>query len=588
MHYLMFGHNTRWVISAFLIQLACLPVTRATTFYVDATYGNDVNPGTSESAPWQTISKVKSFGLAAGDFVLFKRGEAWHEELVIKQDGAQGAPITFGAYGTGEKPIISAADIVSDWETTGSLMNVWQAVADTKTRMVIFDNTLGIEENSLSGLDSEREWYWQSGVLFIYSNSDPGRAFTTPGIEVGKRDNAILGHSRNYYTIDGLHLRGANGKKNRGAGLLLSGDFVTIQNCTFSFNFYAGIHAADAADYGSISNCEIHHNQDNGIALGRGTGWSIRDCQIYSNGYGPRVRSGILFDTSDTIVSRCTIYDNGNGSTELGLTHGIYVNPSARNVIIEECVIYDHRNGNGINYDADSGEIRRNYIFDNTFSGIHLENQQRGGTINIYGNIVRGNNCGIMLYEWQWNENTKVGIYNNTLYENNSYLNFPGKVEAEPYQLCILSDVKRLRIKNNIFFNSSEYPTIYAVDQTNMSSDFNCIYKAAGPNDPAFSSYSDKQQSFRQWQTTTGGDQNSVTLDPMFVSENRSEPADFRLKCGSPCRSAGTSEAASLVTLDFGGETFAGEDMGAFKISCSEQDTLTPKTPVDVRVIKNN
>lgn len=559
----------------------------ADTYYVDARNGNDRNDGLSQVSAWKTISKVNSSTLLPGDFVLFKRDEVWHEELIIKNDGTSSNPITFGAYGTGEKPIITAADLVLNWTKHPGYNNVWQTATITETRIVIFDGTLGNEGNTVNNLNREFEWVWQDDVLYVYSASNPAQAYTNPGVEVGTRNNAIGGHLRNYYTIDGLDLRGANGKTNNGAGLLLSGDFVTIKNCNFIHNFYAGIHASDAADNGSISDCEIHHNQDNGIALGRGSGWSISDCIVYSNGYGPRVRSGILFDTSNTTVSRCTVYDNGNGSTELGLTHGIYVNPYSNNVIIEDCIIYDHRNGNGINYDANNGAIRRNFVFNNYFSGIHLENQQQGGLINIHNNICFGNNIGIMLYEWEWNPETKVNVFNNTIFENNRYLLVPGKVDQEPYQLCILANVKRLKIYNNILFTSSQYVVVYAMSQSGMVSDNNCIFKPTGPNDQAYCFYAGKALSFGGWQNATSGDKQSITSDPLFASSIKNVASDFKLNCNSQCKGAGTASVADIVTRDFEGGPFDGRDIGAYRVSCSAEDSEGPQPPTGVRVIVN-
>jgi parallel beta-helix repeat protein len=556
----------------------------AETFYVDATNGDDANAGTSEIAPWKTIAKVNSMIFDPADMILFKRGEIWREELVIKNSGVSGSPIIFSSYGAGERPIITAADLVGDWTKTPGYQNVWQTTAETETRIVIFNQTLGKENNSVDELDNEFDWYWQSGILFIYSAFEPAQTYIHPGIEVGKRNNAIAGHLSSHYTIDGLELRGANGKMNHGAGLLVIGDYVTIQNCSFMHNFYAGIHAADAADHGTISNCEIHHNQDNGIALGRGSGWAISDCSVYSNGYGPRVRSGILFDTSNSTVSRCVVYDNGNGSAELGLTHGIYVNPFANNVVIEDCIIYDHRNGNGINYDANSGAIRRNYIFNNYFSGIHLENQQQGGLINIHNNVVHGNNCGIMLYEWEWNPATKINIFNNTVFENNRYLLVPGKVDQQPAQLYILANVRQLQIYNNIFFTSSKYPALFAISQSNMISDNNCIYKPTGPTDKSFCFYAGRTRSFRAWQTATGGDRNSITAHPLFVPSSKNEARDFQLDCNSPCKGAGNALVGAVVTTDFAGNPFDGLDIGAFKVTCGN-DIERPQPPTGVRAI---
>src|SRR5439155_27087357 len=79
-----------------------------TTYYVSNS-GNDGNSGTSQSSPWKTMAKVQSFlgNLRGGDSVLFQRGGIWFEQLNLSNvNGASGAPILFGNYGTGNLPII--------------------------------------------------------------------------------------------------------------------------------------------------------------------------------------------------------------------------------------------------------------------------------------------------------------------------------------------------------------------------------------------------------------------------------------------------------------------------------------------------
>src|SRR5690606_17464824 len=44
-----------------------------------------------------------------GDTVLLARGSTFTEQLDIRASGVATAPITFGAYGTGDHPLISAA-----------------------------------------------------------------------------------------------------------------------------------------------------------------------------------------------------------------------------------------------------------------------------------------------------------------------------------------------------------------------------------------------------------------------------------------------------------------------------------------------
>lgn len=101
-----------------LILAACAPAaspimlataTLGNVYYVSTT-GNDANAGTID-APFKTIAKVNSLALKAGDTVLFKRGGTWKltgsEALNASKSGAEGQPITFGAYGSGNRPILN-------------------------------------------------------------------------------------------------------------------------------------------------------------------------------------------------------------------------------------------------------------------------------------------------------------------------------------------------------------------------------------------------------------------------------------------------------------------------------------------------
>lgn len=109
-------NHFRWfsLISLFLFFPA---FAQATTYYVDATAGNDANTGTTITAPWKTIAKVNATKFMAGDFILFKSGCTWQEQLTVQSSGNADNPITFGAYSTGAKPVISGADKVgaSGW-----------------------------------------------------------------------------------------------------------------------------------------------------------------------------------------------------------------------------------------------------------------------------------------------------------------------------------------------------------------------------------------------------------------------------------------------------------------------------------------
>ena len=75
------------------------------TYYVK-NGGNDNYSGLTDALAWATITKVNAQTFNAGDFVYFKRGSVWREEVSLVPDsGSAGNYITYSAYGTGNKPL---------------------------------------------------------------------------------------------------------------------------------------------------------------------------------------------------------------------------------------------------------------------------------------------------------------------------------------------------------------------------------------------------------------------------------------------------------------------------------------------------
>jgi hypothetical protein len=75
------------------------------TYYVSPT-GNDSNNGTSESSPWQSISKVNGLTPGPGDQVLFQGGSTFVGNFKwVNKGGTTAAPVIIGSYGTGQATI---------------------------------------------------------------------------------------------------------------------------------------------------------------------------------------------------------------------------------------------------------------------------------------------------------------------------------------------------------------------------------------------------------------------------------------------------------------------------------------------------
>jgi hypothetical protein len=126
-----------------LVLLSGLAVSQhvyAATYYVDSSI-TDTSVGSAtpdctnydpvaftcsggSASAYKTIADINAFSaLAPGDSVLFRKGQTWREQLTVPSSGTAGNPITFGSYGSGNKPQILADDVVSGWTTepqTGS------------------------------------------------------------------------------------------------------------------------------------------------------------------------------------------------------------------------------------------------------------------------------------------------------------------------------------------------------------------------------------------------------------------------------------------------------------------------------------
>ncbi len=91
-------------------------IANAKNYYVSSV-GSNLNNGLSPAAAWQSISKVNSsFSIiAAGDSILFRRGDVFYGALVIGKSGSSGKPIVISAYGTGAKPVISGFTKLTSW-----------------------------------------------------------------------------------------------------------------------------------------------------------------------------------------------------------------------------------------------------------------------------------------------------------------------------------------------------------------------------------------------------------------------------------------------------------------------------------------
>lgn len=136
-------------LSYFLLYLATVcgcPNVIATTYYIDATNGNDGWSGTTSAVsaangPWQSIAKVNAAFLKPGDQVLFSCGKTWSETLKPSGSGRATAKIFFGSYPSqcADKPKISGFRSLAgdNWQPYQG--NIWKT---TFPQNLIFNGSL--------------------------------------------------------------------------------------------------------------------------------------------------------------------------------------------------------------------------------------------------------------------------------------------------------------------------------------------------------------------------------------------------------------------------------------------------------------
>ncbi|KOH46933.1 hypothetical protein NC99_03330 [Sunxiuqinia dokdonensis] len=122
-----------------LIVFLLLPgaLIAQTSYYVSSSEGNDSNSGTTTGQAWKSLEKVNSFKPQAGDKILFKRGDEWVGTLTPPASGSAGKPITYGAYGSGDKPKIYGSQEITGWSLYKG--NIYKAKVESDINQLFLD-----------------------------------------------------------------------------------------------------------------------------------------------------------------------------------------------------------------------------------------------------------------------------------------------------------------------------------------------------------------------------------------------------------------------------------------------------------------
>lgn len=192
------------------------------TYYIDPASGDDACEGTYPSRPFKTFAGRKFTG---GDTILFKRGSVIRDVLQ-PCNGSQGAPVTYGAYGEGNKPAFLGSVPAGD---PGNWMeerpSVWRYTEKFSSEIcnLIFNGgeSCGNLRWSTDELRLQGEWHYTAigtmsgdsgtgldeGILYLFSSDNPGRYYTD--IECALWGQRRLAGGQSYVVLKDLCFRNA-------------------------------------------------------------------------------------------------------------------------------------------------------------------------------------------------------------------------------------------------------------------------------------------------------------------------------------------------------------------------------------------
>lgn len=418
-----------------------VPVTddpNAIVYYIDSENGDSSNDGLSPEKPLKSAMKLFQEGLQPGDTVLFRRGTTCKDRLRLKVSGTAEKPITVGAYGEGDAPLM---------KVTGAAC----ALTLIDVSYVIVEN-LAIEAPTGAGIwiDAQNRDITDVTVRNCTFNN-------IYYIEQYNRADMSTGPSSRSAILIGSIRGGTNSfldytKEYKLKNVLISG--CTVTKSYSGFMFYGGLNKY--IENARVENCVIDDM--------RGEGMIFEGCR-------------------DSVATGCkflrTCKDNS-----------YYMAPAWFHMA-EDCIIEKSEFGwnitdkDGMTVDFDGGSVRCTYQYiyshDNArfMQNCHdadVHGPNKGNTVryclsindnmmNSHGFVGAGSSASLRNLSFYNNVLINSATfylehYNNLLWENNIIVFADGHTLIEPYSIKT--------VDNNVYYGTDHVP---AFDKTGTLAD---------------------------------------------------------------------------------------------------------------------
>lgn len=438
------------------------------TYYFSSSAGSDSNVG-SEASPFQTISKLNSLVLVAGDTILFKKGDTFLGQIIVSYSGTDGFPIVYDSYGTGDLPILSASNgnngIPDPLSTIKILGKQYLEFHNLRIENERFDATAGSPND-------------QSFGIYIQSFK------TLPGS--GNFEDTVLFKHFRFSNLKIQNIYSVNSSGTAFNNIYTSGIYfidafvndVIIENCYFTDIERCGIWLRRYVSDAIIRNNNFIDTGGSGAIISvskrvlyeknlmRFTG-SDSDSRMTKRG------SGMWVFGSDDVVAQYNTSQHARGA---GDSSGMHVDYGNTNILYQYNYLEDSAGGFCETLGDNDNIIWRYNI------SVNEGTTDRGGVNRLLW---------VSDYAYVNKKSTNVFIYNNTVYQGTDYKNVIGDSEIslkatslnfinniiylEPTAklgvLAYLFDVNVPNFATNILFGGTIKSTFKTLDATRKEVD---------------------------------------------------------------------------------------------------------------------
>jgi len=411
-------------------------------------------------------------------------------------------------------------------------------------------------------------------IIFDGSNATNG---TTRNLTIYNKDPQTSGGNANRAVI----WIASNGSSNPATNITVKYAKIEMLNKNADYNFCAGIFVGS---HSAVTETSVANAANNNINIISNDFFNVKQAVFVNGGSGNNATTNVTINSND-------IGETNNSETVL---QGIKVKNVNTFTISGNYIRNLYRDNSGgsllssgiyVSDDSKNGTIERNVVAEgiktinegNLYGGILLASTATASNILVKNNFVRdirgfngGNTYMAGGYGIRVNTGGGYKIYNNTVVQNKLQDGSGNGYSAALF----VETATNLDVRNNIFVNtqlasSSTQSFGVMIKLANTSGftylDHNNIYGEyigyLGTN-PDANPYNQYQTSISGWASTTGKEQGSVNVNPVFVSAtnlhiNESNTANAPLD--------GTATVLSSVAKDIDGQVrnTTNPDMGA-------------------------